>query len=145
MEYVCYYDNRYDKLFNYLVGYGDYYPQTNIGRMIIGITALAGIILISLITVSLQDFAKLEEYEGKVFDFISRMEAKAEITKEAGYYFHKTFKYFLEKKKFLRIVRDKKKTIGIQQHQKMKKKLLDNLYNKLSHKRRFKNNLQYVI
>lgn len=142
MEHVCYYDHWYILFIYFLVGYGDYYPTTNIGRFIIMFTALCGIVLVSLIVYSLQNAIQLEEYEEKVYEFISRMESKAEIKKEAALYFHRTFKYFLEKKKYLRIVRDRTKPISHKQQRIMKKSLLDTLYKKLSHKRGFKMGLQ---
>lgn len=48
------------------VGYGDYYPKTNLGRLIIIVTAVLGNILISLIIVSMQRFFEFSENELKV-------------------------------------------------------------------------------
>lgn len=48
------------------VGYGDYFPYTNLGRFIMMVVALSGIILISLIIISLQDHIKLNDHEAKV-------------------------------------------------------------------------------
>lgn len=48
------------------VGYGDYYPSTNLGRLIIIITAVVGNIIISLIIVSMQNIFMFTENERKV-------------------------------------------------------------------------------
>ena len=48
------------------VGYGDYYPKTNLGRLIIIITAVLGNVLISLIIVSMQRVFEFSENEQKV-------------------------------------------------------------------------------
>jgi voltage-gated potassium channel Kch len=48
------------------VGYGDYYPSTNLGRLIIIITAIIGNIIISLIIVSMQNIFMFTENEKKV-------------------------------------------------------------------------------
>lgn len=52
------------------VGYGDYYPVTNLGRLIIIICALSGIVLVSLIIISLQSSLKMDANEQKVNLFI---------------------------------------------------------------------------
>ncbi len=49
-----------------LVGYGDYYPLTMLGRFIIMITSVAGIISVSFIIIFLQSSTNLSENEGKV-------------------------------------------------------------------------------
>ena len=48
------------------VGYGDYYPVTNLGRLIMIITAIVGNIIISLIIVSMQRKFEFSENEQKV-------------------------------------------------------------------------------
>lgn len=48
------------------VGYGDYYPRTNLGRLIMIITAIMGNTIISLIIVSMQRIFEFSENEQKV-------------------------------------------------------------------------------
>ena len=48
------------------VGYGDYYPTTNLGCLIIIVTAIIGNIIISLIIVSMQNIFMFTENEKKV-------------------------------------------------------------------------------
>lgn len=56
--------NKILKIF--LVGYGDYYPLSVLGRFIIIITSLAGIILVSFVIIFLQNSTNLSESEVKV-------------------------------------------------------------------------------
>lgn len=50
----------------FTVGYGDMYPRTSLGRLIIVLCAFFGIILISLITISLQRSLALKDRERTV-------------------------------------------------------------------------------
>lgn len=49
------------------VGYGDYYPRTNLGRLIMITAAIIGNIIISLIIVSMQRIFEFSENEEKVY------------------------------------------------------------------------------
>lgn len=51
---------------NYLVGYGDYYAVTNLGRLITIIASIFGAILISLIVIALQNALTLTDTETRV-------------------------------------------------------------------------------
>lgn len=142
--------NDYRKFYNCIwnmfvtmttVGYGDYYPLTSIGRLIIVISSISGIILVSLVVIFLQNTTELNSDEEKVYEFVLRLESKDEIKQQAAAYFHRTFKYFLQKKKFLRVVKENK-NLSEEEVEKMKKLLLNSLYKKIRTKKIFKGYLQ---
>jgi hypothetical protein len=140
VEYVCYYDNWYITKNKKIVGYGDYFPVTNFGRVIIMIAAFTGIIFVSLIIISLQSYINLRDHESKVFDFVDRLAAKDEIKKEAASYFHRTFKYFLKKKQYLKKINDGR--MSQKEMEIYKEDLIQNLYEKIKVKKQFKTTLQ---
>ena len=55
------------------VGYGDYYPVTNLGRLIGIITAFWGVFFVSLFVVALTNTLELEESELRAFILLRRL------------------------------------------------------------------------
>lgn len=55
------------------VGYGDYYPKTNFGRLIGIITAFWGVFFVSLFVVALTNTLDLEESELRAFILLRRL------------------------------------------------------------------------
>ena len=55
------------------VGYGDYYPKTNFGRLIGVITAFWGVFFVSLFVVALTNTLELEESEQRAFILLRRL------------------------------------------------------------------------
>jgi hypothetical protein len=53
-----------------LVGYGDIYPSSNLGRLVIVTCAIFGVVIVSLIAVSVQRSLELEECEESVHNVI---------------------------------------------------------------------------
>src|SRR5690606_27101000 len=77
-------NNKSVNLTFYLVGYGDYTPNTNFGRLI-GITcALLGSALISLTVVSFQNIFQPSEYEAKAIPFLERLKDREHINKNSA-------------------------------------------------------------
>lgn len=58
------------------VGYGDFYPKTNIGRMVGIVIAFWGVFIVSLFVVSLSTMLDFDPGEKKAFDLYERLEAK---------------------------------------------------------------------
>ena len=59
------------------VGYGDYYPKTIIGRIVILLAALSGTTLISFMVIALQNYLKFTDNQAKVnFYFEKRLRMK---------------------------------------------------------------------
>ena len=66
------------------VGYGDYYPKTNMGRIIGLIIAFWGVFIVSLFVVSLQNMFEFDSCEEKAFQLNERLDAKDALRIEAA-------------------------------------------------------------
>lgn len=55
------------------IGYGDYYPKTLLGRLIIFVTAITGVILSSLLIVSLSSYLQMQASESKSHITLQRL------------------------------------------------------------------------
>lgn len=66
------------------VGYGDYYPKTNMGRIIGMIIAFWGVFIVSLFVVSLSNLFEFTPGEDKAFDLNDRLHAKDMLRIEAA-------------------------------------------------------------
>ncbi len=58
------------------VGYGDFYPLTNLGRLVMIVCAFLGTTLISLMTLITGNKLSLSETERKIFNFSQRLESR---------------------------------------------------------------------
>lgn len=122
------------------VGYGDYFPITNFGRIVNVLTSIGGSCLISLLTLSLQNALTFTEYEAKAFRNREKELMREDIEKAAGKYFKASFKYLLARKMF-REVRAKN-IIDKKERMMTKKKMEQALYEKIETKRGFKDTIQ---
>ena len=66
------------------VGFGDYYPSTHLGRIIIVIAAFWGTFLVSLMVVSLTISSEFTTAERKSYDRIKQEEAEEELKIKAA-------------------------------------------------------------
>ncbi len=66
------------------VGFGDYYPVTIFGRIIIAIAALAGIFNTSLVVYTLALSSSLDDSENKAFEVIRKLKEKATVRAKAA-------------------------------------------------------------
>jgi hypothetical protein len=66
------------------VGYGDYYPKTNMGRIIGLIIAFWGVFIVSLFVVSLSNMFEFDSGESKAFQLNNRLQAKEDLRVEAA-------------------------------------------------------------
>lgn len=87
------------------VGYGDYYPISTLGRLAAVMVSLIGIVLVSLIIMTLQNSSKFSSYEAKSKDFIDRLNAKLEIKEQASNYFKETLKFLMFKSRYIKGVK----------------------------------------
>lgn len=66
------------------VGYGDYFPKTNMGRIIGLIIAFWGVFIVSLFVVSLSNMFEFDTGEMKAFVLNERLQAKEDLRVEAA-------------------------------------------------------------
>lgn len=65
------------------VGYGDYFPQTVLGRVVIFMVCIWGIFIISLMVIALNNTLSLNELESKSSNLIIRLVARGDLRKIA--------------------------------------------------------------
>lgn len=122
------------------VGYGDYFPITNFGRIVNVLASIGGSCLISLLTLSLQNALAFQDYEAKAFRTREKELMRENIEKAAGRYFKASFKYVLKRKKF-RDVR-MKDTLDRKERITSKIEMEQALYDQIEKKRYFKDTIQ---
>ena len=66
------------------VGYGDYYPKTLLGRLVIFITSISGVILSSLLIVSLSAYLTMQPNQSKSHLTLHRLGHQSKLKKEAS-------------------------------------------------------------
>ena len=76
------------------VGYGDLFPKTHLGRIVIIYTTLAGMVIISFLIVSLSNWTDLTPEEKKSFVLIQRREAIEIMNTEAKAFIRMNMKLF---------------------------------------------------
>lgn len=67
------------------VGYGDYFPKSIPGRVIVFCVCILGTILISLIVFLLTGFLEMTEAETKVMNIVIRMQKREVLKQEAAF------------------------------------------------------------
>lgn len=66
------------------VGYGDIYPRTLIGRAIIFVCAIYGVVVVSVMVVAIQNTLEFTVLEEKAFTCINKLNARKQIFKDAS-------------------------------------------------------------
>ena len=79
------------------VGYGDHYPRTNKGRVVMVLCAFYGVVNLSLIVVSVANTLQMSLKEEKSFQLICKMQIKHKMQKLAGCLIAKVAKFSLVK------------------------------------------------
>jgi hypothetical protein len=120
------------------VGYGDYFPLTNLGRLINILASIFGTILISLMVISLQNSLKFSDNEQRAFESKERLNITQEIERRAGVFFKTSFDFLSAKNKYKKALRNKSR----KEIHHLKKKAESTLYKKILHQRKFKNFVQ---
>jgi len=115
------------------VGYGDYYPMTNLGRFILLSSCFYGIIIMSFMVVALQNFLKLGENEANALDEQEKIQLNHHIQIVAGQYFLNNYKYILHKRYYQNCLQfnDSNTNIALAQAK-------DALYAKIESRKHFK-------
>ena len=66
------------------VGYGDFYPQTHMGRFVGVIACLIGMILVSLVVISLTTLIEFEPEEQRAYGILKKINAMDEAKEKAA-------------------------------------------------------------
>lgn len=66
------------------VGYGDFYPKTNSGRLVGILTAFWGVFFVSLFVVALTNILEFDSPERKAYTLLKRLEDKQNLKKYAA-------------------------------------------------------------
>ena len=61
------------------IGYGDYYPKTLLGRAVVFIASLMGVILSSLLIVALSNYLTMQGNEAKSHITLTRLKEQAKL------------------------------------------------------------------
>ena len=84
------------------VGYGDYYPKSVLGRIVVFFVSVIGNIIVALNIDHFQSHTELNDNEKRVLDLIKRFEEKDEIKNLAVSYFKNNYEYVITKRKYFR-------------------------------------------
>jgi len=81
------------------VGYGDIFPRTGVGRVIMFFCSVTGVVVIALIVTTVQSELQMENSESRAFTVINKISAMAEVKNEAAGVIGKASQIFLKFKK----------------------------------------------
>jgi hypothetical protein len=123
------------------VGYGDYFPKTNLGRLVALGASFTGTIFVSILIICLQQALKLTAVEGKTVEFSDRLAYKQDMKDKAGFFFLNTFKYLITKKKYLKEIRQPDRDRKKIKH--FKNILKQCMYDRISLKKIYRQMIQY--
>jgi hypothetical protein len=143
VDYIYNHDNRYlfKYIINLLVGYGDYFPNTNYGRLILLTTAFIGTILISIIVVALQTQLLMNFNENNAFNFFERIKEKAHIQRKSAMYFKSTFQFLRNRNKLFKYIKEGGSTDN-PNYQQLKDNIVYQLYQRIKANKQFKQKFQ---
>lgn len=141
-------DNDYRKFLNCIwnvivtmttVGYGDYYPITNLGRLVNIFVSIWGTFLTSLMVVALQSLLVFTDLQDKAFYYREKQQLKETFERRTAKLFKAAFGYIFAKKKYRKACE-----LGYskEKQDKLKKKIEEALYKRIGAWRVFKNLFQ---
>lgn len=161
--------NSFESYFNCLwfviittttIGFGDYYPITNIGRLVTIMAAIAGSVCLSILTYTTLCYFTVTETEQHLITFISRIESKRALDKTSAVYLKASIKYLLARNCLVKFLKQNpvdlkllsdQESKGINNSQtnnvdfnKIRDRYYAALYSKIKAKRDFKHIYQYV-
>lgn len=81
------------------VGYGDYYPKTHLGRLIVILACFCGVFLVSLTVVTLTSASEFSKGEKKTYEILHRLKQRKVIERFARkVIFYNIMYYYLKRK-----------------------------------------------
>lgn len=66
------------------VGFGDYFPRTTIGRIIIFFCAMFGVVVVSMIVVTVMNMLEMSDAESKAFTVSKKITLRKAMTQDSG-------------------------------------------------------------
>lgn len=141
------------------IGYGDYYPVTNIARIVTVLSSIVGNICLSILTYATLCYFTTSDSENVLIKFISRIECKENLDKMSVCYFKCSVKFLLARNTLIKFLKDRpieasnenfNVKISMSELQSNKREFekirtvyYNNLYSKIKYKREFKQIYQY--
>jgi hypothetical protein len=81
------------------VGYGDIYPRTTIGRIVYFLCAMFGVVVVSMIVVTVMNMLDMSKAEEKAFTVIKRIGIRKHLRDKASMVLCKAFRMHMQIKK----------------------------------------------
>jgi hypothetical protein len=91
------------------VGYGDFSPNTNYGRLILIFASFAGSIQVSLFVITIQNQMSMNPFEASAYEFFDRIVDKKEVEKKGAVCFKSNFLFLKRKNDFMHFLGSGKK------------------------------------
>lgn len=82
-----------------IVGYGDFYPRTLMGRIVIFFCSLFGVVIVSMVVVSVMNLFEMNNLESKAYTVIKKLRIKNRMKNTAAGIIGKITKLHLNLKK----------------------------------------------
>lgn len=82
-----------------LVGYGDIYPRTDLGRLVMFFCSLVGVVIISIMVVAVTNELEMSSLQSKAFTVIKKISIKEKMKHEAASVLGKAARLYLNIKK----------------------------------------------
>lgn len=81
------------------MGYGDIYPRTDLGRLVMFFCSLAGVVIISIMVVAVTNELEMDSLQSKAYTVIRKISIKEKMKNEAASVIGKASRLFLKIKK----------------------------------------------
>lgn len=72
-------------MYTLLVGYGDYFPRTHMGRFVCILACFWGVFLVSMMVVTLTVVSSFDSKQRRAYDILFRLNIKEELKKKGAY------------------------------------------------------------
>jgi hypothetical protein len=126
------------------VGYGDMYPNTLLGKIIIILASLGGVFIVSLVTIAIQNTLNMSKSEENSYNLRFDEIINEKIKRKAGLFFISSMKYYIARKKYKNFrITNKNKQKDVEYRNKLKLDIENTLYKKITREKKFKKFTQF--
>jgi hypothetical protein len=122
------------------VGYGEYYPQTTLGRGVAVMIALTGSLISAVLITALTQTLQLNDVEQRAVEFIDRMAGKEEIKEEGSQLFKYTFRYLIAVNNYLKALKSTTPNPQLVNH--LQRRVEETIYDRITFKKAFRKKIQ---